>query len=262
MKMKNRTLHFIPFVAPLLIAGTVNAAPIQIDFNVGGFGPAANSVQSSTKPNVTAEGLALTFSALDENLVAKNKLYWDADDGQGFGLKDGFGVVSENDPFSYEYDEIEGNERLQLQFSEAVTLLSFNITDLYYENQDPANLTSAQRACDSIGKDGCYRESGYYMLTFGDGTTSGWNQFLADYDKLNSPSSNGEHLFGINLSNVTGLILKAPGLLDVQGFGYTQRHEFSLAGVKIEQTAVPEPASVMLLSSGLLGALGLRRKRA
>ena len=118
---------------------------MQIDFNIAGFaGPFPGTVQTFTKSgvNLGAGGTVdLTFDALSLSggLTPSRLLYWDADDGNGLGYADGFGIMREagvpisND--SYSQDEIEGDEILRLSFSTPLNLLGFNVTDFFEERE-------------------------------------------------------------------------------------------------------------------------------
>lgn len=236
-------------VATLLVAGTARAVPVTVTFNTPGFGPAPDTVQTFQKNDVTPSGVDLTFAALNQSFNPSGHLYWDSDDG--------FGVMSTGDALSYSADEIEGNERLRLSFSAPVQLVNFGVTDLFYEDQDFSR-TFAQRQCTFAGKEGCYRERGQYQLTFADSSTTGWLDFVAPYDNLESPTTNGAALINVGLSDVIGINFRAPGMLNIEGFPYTQLHEFSVASVTVND--VPEPVTVVLLGAGLLAGMGCRRR--
>jgi hypothetical protein len=218
-----------------------SAAPVQIDFNVAGFGPAPNTVQSFTKDNVV-DDVDFTWEALDEMLLPADKLYWDADD--GLGHADGFGVVGSG----YADDEVEGNERLGLKFSRALTLLGFNLTDLFNEREPSTS------DCVPGNLDGCIRERGSYMVQFGDGTFSAWNEFQADADKVRS--GNGEFAMAVNFENVVAMYFSAPG------FDGVKWEDYSLAGVKVDAQPpqVPEPGTMVLVGTGLVAAWVKRRR--
>jgi hypothetical protein len=227
------------------------AAPVQVDFNVAGFGPVAPTT-TFTKNDVV-NGVDFTFQSLNQSLQSDFSLYWDAND--GLGHADGFGITGSG-PTSYSADEIEGDERLALRFSQAVNLLGFNLTDFFYESEPSAadcNGTIAE----------CYIERGYFMLEFGNGTSSSWLQFNAFASSTRS--TNGVFDIAMNFENVVGLLFRAPGATpDAFGrSGFQKLEEFSLAGVKIDTPPVPapEPATMTLLALGLSG-LAVSRRRA
>lgn len=142
---------------------------------------------------------------------------------------DGIGVDS---ILGYQSDEIEGVEGLLLTFSEAVILSQITITDLFVE----------------AGLVGNYAEVGSFQI--------GGNP------PVNFSSAGGAGNLDISLPDIvaSSILFTAPGLQTSFLPPFLSAHEFSVGGV--EFTAVPEPASILLLGSGLLGALGLRRRRA
>lgn len=242
--------------AVLAIVGAMQssaaAAPVQIDFNVAGFGPVAGTTSSFTNDTNVFGDVDLTFKSMNSSLQQANLLYWDANDGGGFA--DGFGVMGSG---SYEDDEVEGDERLGLTFSRSVNLLGFNLTDFFNEQ------TPTFQLCAPQGTPNCYREIGYFMVQFGDGTSSGWMDMLAYADSI--LTGNGAFSIAMNFNNVTGLLFKAPGQVPNDSFTspFVERHEFSLAGVRIDENPIPapEPATMMLVGLGLSGIAASRRRR-
>lgn len=242
--------------AVLAIVGAMQssaaAAPVQIDFNVAGFGPTAGTTSSFTKDTNVFGDVDLTFTSMNSSLQQAYQLYWDAFDGAGYA--DGFGVMGSG---SYEDDEIEGDERLQLSFSRGVNLLGFNLTDFFHEQ------TPSFQLCAQQGTPNCYREVGYFMVQFGDGTSSGWMDMLAYADS--NLTGNGVFSIAMNFDNVTGLLFRAPGEVANANLlaPFVERHEFSLAGVRIDENPIPapEPASMMLVGLGLSGIAASRRRK-
>ena len=145
---------------------------------------------------------------------------------------DGFGVR-----YDYEDDEIEGCERLHLSFGSPVRLSSFLITDLFNE---PYNWGS-----------GSYLERGSFSFN-----NVNWTDFVAGSSQLPDPSSNGllSYSFG-SMPTITDIWFMSLGRTN---YG-KEDHEFSVA--QIEVNPVPEPASMLLLGSGLVAFAGIGRKK-
>lgn len=150
-------------------------------------------------------------------------LYWDA--------QDGLGVI-----YSYEYDEIEFPEWLTIGFTTPVFLSSIFITDLFR---------------DEVRGSGQYDEIGLYFLV-ADSTPI--LSFFDANDLVPYDASNGEGSLLIGQPNVSSITFSAPGKL-IPG----QDHDFSVKGVDV--TPVPEPATILLLGSGLVGLGLLGRKK-
>ncbi|VAX19094.1 hypothetical protein MNBD_NITROSPINAE01-1414 [hydrothermal vent metagenome] len=138
---------------------------------------------------------------------------------------DGLGVQ-----YNYENDEIEGNERLLIKFSQMVLLNTIYIADLFYEHG--------------------YYEIGRYKLYDGSSWSS-WNGFSAT-NPTYSPA-NGEINFEVN-QMVSKIKFSAPGKIHCSGKG----HEFALQGLKVNE--VPEPSTIILLGAGLVGFALMRRR--
>lgn len=144
-------------------------------------------------------------------------LYWDSTD--GFGVQAG----------SYEADEVEYPEMLEIHFSEKVYISDFYLTNLFFEHG--------------------YEEIGSWSID-----QENWNSFSQTDHSVILGSTNGDYTLGINLELDTIWF----DALGKQIIG--QNHEFSVGGVKIS-APVPEPTTILLLGAGLLGFAVAGRKK-
>jgi len=182
-----------------------------IDFRSGDFSSADGSSSFSYAP------AGLTITASPDGAV----LYQDSIDGLGVR-------------YSYENDEIEGDECLHLSFNTSQFLYEILITDLFYE---PYNYGG-----------GSFLEEGQYSFD-----QNVWIDFEAD--STQTPSTNGE----------LTLLFASPTVIDDIWFRaagwencFREDHEFSVA--RIDVGSVPEPATMLLLGTGLVGLVGFRKK--
>jgi hypothetical protein len=135
--------------------------------------------------------------------------------------KDGIGIR-----YSYENDEIESDEILEISFSESILLSYVNLTDLFNEWG--------------------YLETGSYYYSY-QGTTSGEVFFSADPLETIGDTY-GEYTLGVD-QYVDSIYFKAPGDIG------NEDHEYSVKGI---YTSVPEPSTFFLLSTGLLVGTAFR----
>jgi len=219
MKIPKLTKFFIAMLAIYLsLSVTAAADAITIDFTDDAWEAVDWPVlrTSYTIGDVTVTATTAT--------TGNPKLWHDSIDGIGIRL-------------SYEADEIESQEILQVSFASSINLNTIRVSDLFYESRSGH----------------WYNEIGYYSLNNG----GSWTSFTAPNANLPSPTTNGEFSIAIGGIDTNSIWLKAPGYVNVNG--YRQDHEFSLQRLEISQ--VPEPSTLLLLGSGLIGLAMFGKKR-
>lgn len=241
----------ILLVMVLLLAVPVSSTfAVQIDFNTSTF----SGAHEQTDFTRTVDWLDVTLQARWDGGTADKdlKLTYNHDIRGSNTVYDGIGVHSFNNGSyeSYEYDEIEGDERLIVEFGESVEILDFTVMDLFYENDfthDP---------------DTYYQEEGYFRLLIG-GAWIDYDPFIAPKTNLpssNGPNSNGYHQYIFDPNTITvidAIMFYAPGLTDDE----RGKYEFSLAQINVQSAPVPEPTTMLLMGIGLVGIATVGRKK-
>jgi hypothetical protein len=139
---------------------------------------------------------------------------------------DGLGVIGG------EHDEIDLEEFLKINFSKPQDLIGFGVTDLFKAN-DGGNITYGE----------------YGTASFFDDLDNHLGEI--SFQGIGSSGSNGEQYIGYALSNVS--------MIKFMAKGGALNNEFSVAG--INSAPVPEPATMLLFGTGLLGLAGLRLRK-
>ncbi len=233
---KSLTKFSLPLAVAALAWGSVgnaHASTIELDFtDLDSFATSETNPMGDQSWTGSKDGLSVTVTAGPSS----SNLWWDGQDGFGVDTDTWF-----NSGKNYEDDEVEGSESLTVTFSQAVDIVSMNLTDLFNE--------AGCSFCSS------YLEKGYYQIDGGAKVA-----FYADPGEVLGSGSNGEKTVAIN-STATTIVLTAPGSFGSGG------SEFSLSGfmVSVASAAVPElsaagagSAVALFLGFGLIIA-GRRR---
>jgi hypothetical protein len=184
---------------------------------------AFSPADGSTSFAASPSGIPLTITAAPSGA----KLDWDS--------TGGFGIDYVN---TTDY-QIEGPELLTINFQIPVSISSVAIRYLYNDPYDSGS--------------GYYLETGSYSLNGGT-----WINFSANPSQIPSDIIIGEKSLVIDPNIiVTSIAFMAPGVLS----SLNQNHEFSVAVINANPSAVPIPAAVWLLGTGLVGLAALRHRK-
>ena len=184
--------------------------------------------------------------------------------GGGLGVKDiagpGSGHLIDDNTFRH------GNrveESIEVSFSKPVDINSFWVGDFFQEQNLFGHVTGWE-----AGKFIAYDADGniIYDMSFNAGQISPGDPGYLGYGRRLYDDST----LGVNLSNISSIAFFAdsdnmnPGSWQILG-GIGDKSNFSLGGLNVsyDKSAepTPEPATVLLLASGLFGAVVLRRRR-
>ncbi len=218
-----KKLKWIIAIAAGICLAAVSAQAAFLNFTEPQYNPGPSSPTHTV--NNVLPGIDITFTALGEAGTDPFLSWYTSANPDPGGGNDGYGVYNGG---GYETDEVEFPEMILIEFSDTVMANSFYLTDFFIE----------------LGWDGYYRERGGYSLDGG----QNWNLFSA-----NAFSNNGFYIVDVD-TELDRIWFSAFGTLI-----NLQDSEFSIAGANV--SAVPLPPAILLLGSGVLGLVALRRRR-